>query len=41
MSGLDAQLLDAHARHDHPALVTLYAHWQLKLHTTPTPPAFT
>ena len=25
MSGLDAQLLDAHARHDHPALVILYA----------------
>lgn len=24
MSGLDVQLLDAHARHDHPALVKLY-----------------
>lgn len=25
MSGLDARLLDAHARHDNPALVKLYA----------------
>ncbi|MFT5066353.1 MAG: hypothetical protein ACJAXK_001212 [Yoonia sp.] len=25
MSGLDAQLLDAHSRHDQPALIKLYA----------------
>ncbi len=34
MSGLDARLLDAHARHDHPSLVKLYAQAAETAHDT-------